>query len=104
LRPIDPEDNDVLVRVLNEEGVRGGHEIGPIELGECPGNIRRLFGAQVYDGKGVDDTGPDFVARPGNAMGGPDEIAAHLRRSEFRFRRQQQCRNPAHMGRGNRCP
>src|SRR4029077_8666880 len=60
-----------------------------------------LFGAQVYDGKGVDDTVPDFVARPGNAMGGPDEIAAHLRRSEFRFRRQQQCRNPADMGRGN---
>ena len=77
------------------------HEIGPIELGECPGNRRRLFGAQVYDGKRVDDTGPDFIARSGNAMGGPDEIAAHLRRSEFRFRRQQQCRNPAHMGRGN---
>ncbi len=34
LRPIDPEDDDVLSRVLNEEGVRGGHEIGPVELGE----------------------------------------------------------------------
>jgi hypothetical protein len=56
------------------------------------------FGGRVYDSKCVDDTCPDFIARPGNAMRGPDEIAAHLRRSELRFRRQQQRRNPADMG------
>jgi hypothetical protein len=56
------------------------------------------FGARVYDSKCIDDTCPDFIARPGNAMRGPGEIAAHLRRSELRFRRQQQRCNPADMG------
>ena len=110
LRTIDPEDDDVLCRVFNEQGFRSGHDnqsrrftIHTI-FGERPGSGRRLFGAWVYDSKCINNTCPHFIARAGNAMSGPGEIVAHLSRSELRFRRQQQRRNPADMGCGNRRP
>ena len=70
LRSIDPEDDDVLCRVFNEQGIRSGHGNQSKRFGSC--DFRKptagYLDARVDDSKRIDDTCSDFIARAGNAM------------------------------------